>query len=118
MRGQSGEAVPVKHPNLVLMSMLSPEPREVRDMSILRRLPFLGEVLVRIYHTTSINWDCVGSTHFTVTYKPSGEGDRAYGTERTRQIADRWNRAMRPGAGMSDFVTAGDVSIRMVGASN
>lgn len=118
VRGPSGEAVPVKHPNLVLLSALNPEPGEVRGVSILRGLPFLGEVLMKIYHTIGVNWDRVGNTRFAVTYKPSGDGDRAYGAERARQIADQWSRAMQPGAGVSDFVAVGDVSIRVIGADN
>ncbi|WP_283610130.1 phage portal family protein [Faecalispora anaeroviscerum] len=118
VRGTAGESVPVKYPDLVLLSALNPEPGEVRGVSILRGLPFLGEVLMKIYNTIGVNWDRVGNTRFAVTYKPSGEGDRAYAAERARQIAEQWSRAMQPGAGVSDFVAVGDVNIRVIGADN
>ncbi|MDU7338435.1 MAG: serine/threonine protein phosphatase [Clostridium sp.] len=118
VRGQSGELVPVRRPDLVLFSALNPQPGEVRGVSILRGLPFMGEILMKIYHTIGVNWDRVGNARFAVTYKPSGEGDRAFGAERARQIAEQWSRAMQPGAGVSDFVAVGDVSIRVIGADN
>lgn len=118
VRGQSGELVPVKNPDLVLFSALNPQPGEVRGVSILRGLPFMGEILMKIYHTIGVNWDRVGNARFAVTYKPSGEGDRAFGAERARQIAEQWSRAMQPGAGVSDFVAVGDLSIRVIGADN
>lgn len=118
VRGQSGELVPVHRPDLVLFSALNPQPGEVRGVSILRGLPFMGEILMKIYHTIGVNWDRVGNARFAVTYKPSGEGDRAFGAERARQIAEQWSRAMQPGAGVSDFVAVGDVSIRVIGADN
>ncbi len=118
VRGQSGELVPVHRPDLVLFSALNPQPGEVRGVSILRGLPFMGEILMKIYHTIGVNWDRVGNARFAVTYKPSGEGDRAFGAERARQIAEQWSRAMQPGAGVSDFVAVGDVCIRVIGADN
>lgn len=118
VRGQSGELVPVRSPDLLLFSALNPQPGEVRGVSILRGLPFMGEILMKIYHTIGVNWDRVGNARFAVTYKPSGEGDRAFGAERARQIAEQWSRAMQPGAGVSDFVAVGDVSIRVIGADN
>ncbi|WP_085832599.1 serine/threonine protein phosphatase [Clostridium merdae] len=118
VRGQSGELVPVRNPDLLLFSALNPQPGEVHGVSILRGLPFMGEILMKIYHTIGVNWDRVGNARFAVTYKPSGEGDRAFGAERARQIAEQWSRAMQPGAGVSDFVAVGDVSIRVIGADN
>lgn len=118
VRGESGELVPINRPDFVLFSALNPTPGEVRGVSILRGLPFMGEILMKIYHTIGVNWDRVGNARFAVTYKPSGEGDRAFGAERARQIAEQWSRAMQPGAGVSDFVAVGDVSIRVIGADN
>lgn len=117
VRGAGGEAKPVPYPGLVVYTALNPEPGQVRGVSILRGLPFLGDVLLKIYNAIGVNWDRLGNARFAVTYKPAGENDRAYAAERARQIADQWSRAMQPG-GVSDFVAVGDVSIRVIGADN
>lgn len=117
VRGAGGEAKPVPYPGLVVYTALNPEPGQVRGVSILRGLPFLGDILLKIYNAIGVNWDRLGNARFAVTYKPAGENDRAYAAERARQIADQWSCAMQPG-GVSDFVAVGDVSIRVIGADN
>lgn len=118
LRTGAGEAKPVRYPDLILFTALNPEPGQVKGVSLLRGLPFLGNVLLKIYHVIGVNWDRVGNTRFAVTYKPNGEGDRAWAGERAKQIAEQWSRAMQPGAGVSDFVAVGDVRIQVIGADN
>lgn len=118
VRSGCGEAEPIRYPGLVLLSALNPEPGQIKGSSLLRGLPFLSNILLKIYHTIGVNWDRVGNARFAVTYKPNGDMDRAYAGERARQIADQWSRAMQPGAAVSDFVAVGDVSIRVIGADN
>lgn len=56
---------------------------------------------------------------FAVTYKPSGDvSERAFTRERAQQIADQWGKAMRNTGQISDFVSVGDVNIRVIGADN
>ena len=86
--------------------------------SLLRGLPFVSGILMQIYQTIGINWERVGNVRFAVTYKPSGDSDRAYAKERAQQIAKEWGRAMQPGAGVSDFVSVGDVNVKVIGADN
>lgn len=103
---------PCRYPELILSSALNPPPGSARGTSILKSLPFVSEVLLRIYRTIGINWERMGNVRFAVTCKNEGyvnAGDRA------GQLAQEWSRAMR-GPGVSDFVAVGDVSIKAIGA--
>lgn len=117
VRNELGERELVRYPELLLMTALNPPHGSAHGVSILRGLPFISEVLLKIYKTVGINWDRVGNVRFAVTYKPSGELDKAYAKERAQQIATEWSRAMRSGD-VSDFVAVGDVGIRVIGADN
>ncbi len=113
-----GKGTLVKYPELILMTALNPPHGSAHGISILRGLPFVSEVLLKIYRTIGINWDRVGNVRFAVTYKPTGDAmDRAYAKDRARQIATEWSRAMRSGD-VSDFVAVGDVGIKVIGADN
>lgn len=114
-----GESTPVRYPDLVVTSALNPEPGCAQGISILRGLPFVSSILIKIYNTIGINWDRVGNVRFAVTYKPTNDAaDRVYAKERAQQIASEWSRAMQAGEGVSDFVAVGDVNIKVIGADN
>lgn len=103
---------PCRYPELILSSALNPAPGTAQGTSILRGLPFVSEVLLKIYRTIGINWERMGNVRFAVTCKNEGymnAGDRA------GQLAQEWSRAMH-GPGVSDFVAVGDVSIKAIGA--
>lgn len=105
-------AEPCRYPELILHSALNPVPGTARGTSILKGLPFVSEVLLKIYRTVGINWERMGNVRFAVTCKNEGymnAGDRA------GQLAQEWSRAMH-GPGVSDFVAVGDVSIKAIGA--
>lgn len=109
----------VKYPDLILLSALNPEPGELAGTSLLKGLPFVSSVLLKIINTIGINWERVGNVRFAVTYKPQNDAsDRVYAKERAMQVAQQWGEAMQPGAGVKDFVTVGDVSIKAIGADN
>ena len=115
---QSGETVPAPRQTLLLLSALSPQPGQVRGVSVLKGLPFMVDILLKIYHTIGVNFERVGNVRFAVTYKPGGEqSDRAFAKERAAQIAGEWQRAMRSDS-VSDFVAVGDVGIQVIGADN
>ena len=96
-------------------SALNPEAGSARGTSLLRGLPFVSEILLKIYHTLGVNWDRLGNVRFAVTCKPDPSG--LYAGERARQMAQEWQRAMRSSQ-VSDFVAVGDVSIQAIGADN
>ena len=108
---------PVPYPELVLLSALNPAPDALYGTSLLHGLPFVSGILLKIFAATGENWDRLGNVRFAVTYKPQNDAmDRAYAKERAMQVAKAWSEAMQPGAGARDFVSVGDVSIRVIGA--
>ncbi len=115
-RREPGGSVRVSYPELVFCSALNPPAGSARGVSLLHGLPFVTDILLRIYSTIGVNWERLGNVRFAVTYKPSNDAsDRAYAKERAQQIAGEWSRAMRKDS-VSDFVAVGDVSIKAIGA--
>ena len=109
--------LPVPYPELILLSALNPEPGALHGTSLLHGLPFVSSVLLKIFAATGQNWERVGNVRFAVTYKPQNDAmDRAFAKERAVQIAEQWSEAMQPGGRVRDFVSVGDVSIRVIGA--
>lgn len=118
-KNKNGEFTPIKYPELVVVSALNPNPGQIYGNSILRGLPFIGDILLKIYNTIGINWERVGNVRFAITYKPLSEsGDRSYAKERASQIATEWSKAMNDLQHPSDFVAVGDVNIKVIGADN
>ena len=97
-----------------------PSPKHPDGVSILRGLPALSEILMRIYECMGQNFDRVGNVRYAVTYHPEGESDRARAKERAEQIAQEWSRGMRASrnGSVQDFVAVGDVDIKVIGADN
>ena len=105
--------------DLFVTSMLNPESGKSRGVSILKGLPFVSGILLKIFNALGQNWDRVGNVRFAVTYKPdSNSGSSAYTRENAQQIADEWSRVMRNKNSVCDFVSVGDVSIKTIGADN
>lgn len=118
-RDKNGEFVPIKYPDSVLVSALNPDPGQIYGNSILRGLPFISDILMKIYSTIGMNWQRVGNVRFAVTYKPPADSnERAYAKERASQIASEWSRAMKDISQPSDFIAVGDVNIKVIGADN
>ncbi len=112
----SGTPEPVKRPDLCLISVLNPEPGSLYGSSLLKGMPFVSGILLKIFESIGSNWERAGNIRFAVTYKPGSDSvDRAYAGERAKQMAEQWSRAMQPGA-VRDFVCAGDVQIKAIGA--
>lgn len=113
------ETVPVAYPELITMSVLNPEAGKLTGNSIMKGLPFVTNILMKIYNTIGINWERVGNVRFAVTYKPQNDVvDRAYAKDRAQQVAREWSEAMQSGNQIRDFVAVGDVSIKAIGADN
>lgn len=107
---------PVKHPELICMTSLNPEPGEVAGNSVLKGLPFVSSILLKIFNAIGTNWDRVGNVRFAVTYNPKNEGFNA--ETQAKQIAEEWSRAMRNKGEVCDFVAVGDISVKVIGADN
>lgn len=113
----NGTFVPVKYPSLILMSVLNPDPGNIYGTSILKGLPFVSEILLKIYNTVGTNWERLGNVRFAVTYKPQNDAiDKAYAKERAMQVATEWSRTMQSSGTVRDFVAIGDVNIKAIGS--
>lgn len=120
VRQTDGSYLPAPRPELLLTSTLNPQPGRLYGESILKGLPFVTDILLKIYHSIGLNWERVGNVRFAVTYRPGNDPtDRAYSKERAESIAREWRKAMQGGSGrVSDFISVGDVDIRVIGADN
>lgn len=118
-RDDAGRCIPAQYQALLCVTPLNPKPGSLAGTSVLSGLPFVSGILLKILHTIGVNWERVGNVRFAVTYKPSGDvSERAFTRERAQQIADQWGKAMRNTGQISDFVSVGDVNIRVIGADN
>lgn len=116
---RDGSFTPVKYPALILLTAHNPEPGKLYGTSILKGLPFVSDILLKIYNTVGINWERLGNVRFAVTYKPQNDAvDKAYAKERAMQVATEWSRTMQSGSTVRDFVAVGDVNIKTIGADN
>ncbi len=114
-----GVFTPVRYPELILLSVHNPEPGKIYGTSVLKGLPFVSDVLLKIFNSLGLNWERVGNVRFAVTYKPSDSTvDKAYAQERAMQVAREWGNTMKAGGPVKDFVAVGDVSIKAIGADN
>lgn len=112
------DGTPVPYQELVMYSTLNSEPGALVGNSILKSLPFVSSILMKIYDSIGQNWERAGNLRFAVTYNPGTDMlDRAYAKERAQQIASEWASAMESGS-VKDFVAIGDVQIKVIGADN
>ena len=118
---RAGQLRELPRQELVLFTPLAPEPENPYGVSLLRSMPFMTELLVKIYYAMGQNWERCGNVRFAVVYKPQGEEtDSTLARERAELLAQEWSGAMRAARSGSvrDFVSVGDVSIRAIGADN
>ena len=110
---EHGRIQPLPYQQLLLFTPFHPEADSPYGVSILRSLPFMADILMKIYHTIGVNWERCGNVRFAVTCR-SGEGQAA---ERSRQLAGEWSRAMQDtrSGSVRDFVAVGDVDIKVIG---
>ena len=118
VRGSDGSVQPIKNQDLILLTSLNPQPNQIGGTSILQGLPFVSDILLKIFTAIGQNWERAGNIRFAVTYNPSNDGtDGVYTQQRAEMIASEWSKAMQ-GGGVSDFVAVGDVDIKVIGADN
>lgn len=115
-RPDCANGTPVKYQELVMYSTLNAEAGSITGTSILKGLPFVSSILLKIYDSIGQNWERAGNLRYAVTYNPGSDMlDRAYAKERAQQIAKEWASAMEKGS-IKDFVAVGDVQIKVIGA--
>ena len=111
---------PLPYQNLLLFTTWHPEPAHPYGVSLFRGMPFLADVLLKIYNTIGVNWERAGNIRYSVTCKGGEELDGAAAQERGKQVAAEWARAMEDGKNgtVRDFVAVGDVEIKVIGGEN
>ena len=118
--GEDEEWYAVHNPQFIMYAALNPNTKNPEGQSILRGLPCISAVLMRIYQCIGQNFDRVGNVRYAVTYKPTDSSEMAFAKERAQQTAKEWSEgmnAMRCGE-VRDFVAVGDVGIKVIGADN
>ncbi len=113
IRSDDGTLRSVRHPERILYSSL------IGGHSVLRGLPSLSSILLRIFECIGQNFDRAGNVRYAVTYKPPKD-DFIYSKERAQQIAREWADGMNSAkyGQVKDFVAVGDVDIKVIGAEN
>lgn len=114
IRDINGNEKTILHPERILYSSLT------GGRPLLRGIPALSGILMRIYECIGQNFDRAGNVRYAVTYKPASDNDYTYSRERAVQIAKEWSDAMKssPNGQVKDFVAVGDVDIKVIGAEN
>ena len=112
-----GEERELPFQELLLFTPFQPTGDAPCGVSLLRSMPFLTGVLLKIFQATGQNWERAGNLRFAVVCKP-GEGEEAFAQERCGLLAQEWSAAMQAGreGSVRDFVAVGDVDIKVIGA--
>ena len=111
---EHGSMAELPYQELLLFTPLHPEAAHPYGVSMLRGIPFMADILMKIYHTIGVNWERCGNVRFAVTCRDS-EGSAA---QRGQVLAQEWSRAMQEtrSGDVRDLVAVGDVDIRVIGA--
>lgn len=112
---EGGKLRILPYQNLLLFSTWNPTPAHPYGVSLLASMPFLTDVLLKIYKTIGTNWERAGNVRYSVIYKPEN-GEMA--ADAAEQMANEWSQAMRRSTSgeVRDFVAVGDVQIKVIGA--
>ena len=117
VKNEDGTKRRVKRPELICVSTLNPEPDMLYGESVLKGLPFVSSILLKIFNTIGVNFERVGNVRFAINYKPDDKGTVST-KHRAQEIAREWSKAMRDKTNVCDFVSVGDVSVKVIGADN
>ena len=111
---------PLPYQQLLLFTTMNPEPENPYGVSMFRGMPFLADILMKIYQTIGTNWERAGNVRYSVICKGGADLDPAVAQERGKQVAQEWSRAMEANKNgtVRDFVAVGDVEIKVIGGEN
>ena len=117
VRDSDGTVREAERQELLLFTPFQPETAAPYGVSMLRSMPFLAEILLKIFQAVGKNWERMGNVRFAVVCR---DGDGGLAQERCNQVAREWSAAMQAGrdGAVRDFVCSGDVEIRTIGADN
>ena len=108
---------PLPYQQLLLFTTMNPEPGHPYGVSMFRGMPFLADILMKIYNTIGANWERAGNIRYSVICKGGEDLDPAVVQERGKQVATEWSKAMEEvkNGTVRDFVAVGDVEIKVIG---
>jgi len=114
---KNGNMRPLPWQHLLLFTTLNPEPAHPYGVSLFRGMPFLADILMKIYTAIGSNWERAGNVRYSVICKGGEDMDPAMVQERGKQVAAEWSKAMEDGKNgmVRDFVAVGDVEIKVIG---
>ena len=114
---QNGKLAPLPYQHLLLLTTLNPEPAHPYGVSLFRGMPFLAEILMKIYQTIGTNWERAGNVRYSVICKGADGLEPSVVQERGKRMATEWARAMEDSKNgvVRDFVAVGDVEIKVIG---
>ena len=120
IRNFLGKHAKVRNKNLILFSALNPNAGEIRGKSILNSLPFVSDILLKIFNAIGENFDRIANIKFVLTYKPNENEINTLNIEqRTKEIAKAWTNTMSASrcGEIRDFISVGgDVQIKAIGS--
>ena len=116
-RDAHGMMRPLPYQQLLLFTAWHPEPGHPYGVSMFRGMPFLADILLKIYNTIGSNWERAGNVRYSVICKGGEEMDPLTAQERGKAVAEQWSRAMEDckNGTVRDFVAVGDVQIKVIG---
>ena len=88
---ERGRMAALPYQELLLFTPLHPEAEHPYGVSLLRGLPFMADILMKIYNTVGVNWERCGNMRFAVTCR-DGDGNAA---ERGQLLASEWSQIGR-----------------------
>jgi len=108
---------PLPYQHLLLFTTMNPEPAHPYGVSMFRGMPFLADILLKIYNTIGSNWERAGNLRYSVICKGGENLDPVTAQERGKAVAEQWAKAMEDGKNgtVRDFVAVGDVEIKVIG---
>ncbi len=108
---------PLPYQHLLVFTALNPEPKHPYGVSIFRGMPFLADILMKVYTAIGSNWERAGNVRYSVICKNGEALDPAVAQQRSKQIASAWAGAMEDSKNgtVRDFVAMGDVEIKVIG---
>ena len=116
---ENGKMEPLPRQELLLFSPMNPEAGSPYGVSLFRSMPFLAEILMKIYETVGKNWERAGNVRYAVVYKPGNQTlDQGMAEQRSQVMAQQWASAMAESSqgAVRDFIAVGDVDIKVIGS--
>ena len=117
---ENGRMMPLPYQQLLLFTTINPEPAHPYGVSMFRGMPFLADILMKIYTTLGTNWERAGNIRYSVICKGDENMDPVVAQQRGQQVASEWAKAMEEGKNgtVRDFVAVGDVEIKVIGGDS